>query len=268
MNPHLFDRAIALDAMADGRYSGRTDPAWANMVGPFGGITAATALNALLLHPDRLGEPVALTVNFCAALNDGAFEVEAQTVRTNRSTQHWAVSIEQGGETVLSATALTAVRRDTWGAQEEPLPPVLSPAALGKPSMMAPVEWVKRYDLRFPEGAMPRVWDGTGDSSRTTVWMRDEPPRPLDFPALAALCDVFYPRVWLRRATRVPAGTVSMTVYFHAGAAELAAVGEGWLLGQAQASAFRNGYFDQRAQVWSQAGALLATTHQVVYFKE
>src|SRR5690606_20096376 len=80
MNQHLFDRAIALDSVAPGRCAGRTDAAWANMVGPFGGITAATALNALLLHPDRLGEPVALTVNFCAALAEGAFEVEAQAV--------------------------------------------------------------------------------------------------------------------------------------------------------------------------------------------
>jgi len=66
----------------------------------------------------------------------------------------------------------------------------------------------------------------------------------------------------------VPAGTVSMTVYFHAGGAQLAAVGTGWLKGQASAQAFRNGFFDQTAQVWSEAGQLLATTHQVVYFKE
>ncbi len=82
------------------------------------------------------------------------------------------------------------------------------------------------------------------------------------------MADVFFPRVWLRRATRVPAGTVSMTVYFHAGAAQLADTGTGWLLGQAQAQGFRNGFFDQAAQVWNQAGALLATTHQVVYYKE
>ena len=44
MNPHPFDQAIALAASADGRYSGATSPAYANMVGPFGGITAATAL--------------------------------------------------------------------------------------------------------------------------------------------------------------------------------------------------------------------------------
>jgi acyl-CoA thioesterase len=268
MNQHPFDRAVALDALAPGRYAGRTDPAWANMVGPFGGVTAATALQAILLHPDRLGEPVALTVNFCAALADGAFEVEAQAVRTNRSTQHWAVSIEQAGETVLTATALTATRRETWGAQEVRAPQVLSPAGLGRPQLPAAVEWVKRYDMRFAEGPLPRVWDGEGENSRTVLWARDEPPRALDFTSLTALCDVFYPRVWRRRATRVPAGTVSMTAYFHAGSAELAQVGDGWLIGQAESSALRNGYFDQRAHVWSQAGVLLATTHQVVYYKE
>ena len=67
---------------------------------------------------------------------------------------------------------------------------------------------------------------------------------------------------------RVELGTVSMTVYFHADAALLQATGAGYLLGQTQAQAFRNGYFDQAAQLWNEAGQLLVTTHQVVYYKE
>jgi hypothetical protein len=31
---------------------------------------------------------------------------------------------------------------------------------------------------------------------------------------------------------------------------------------------FRKGYFDHSAQLWNEAGNLLATTHQVVYYKE
>ena len=268
MNQHPFDEATALQAAGPGRFSGRTSEAYANMVGPFGGITAATVLNAVMQHPERQGVPVAFTVNFCAALADGAFEVKAEVARSNRSTQHWTLGIEQNGETVLTATALTATRRETWGAQELRVPQLLSPAAMGASSQPAPVAWLKRYDLRYAEGALPRVWDGSGESSRSTLWMRDEPPRALDFVSLVAVCDAFYPRVLLRRATAVPAGTVSMTVYFHAGEAELAAVGDGWLLGQAETSAFRHGFFDQRAQMWSQAGVLLATSHQMVYFKE
>jgi acyl-CoA thioesterase len=117
-------------------------------------------------------------------------------------------------------------------------------------------------------GMVPQVWDGSGVDSLTQLWVRDDPPRPLDFPALAAMADVFYPRVWLRRATRVPAGTVSITTYFHADSRQLAECGDGFLLGQAKANAFRNGFFDQAAQLWSEAGVLLATSTQVVYYKE
>ncbi|WP_300654508.1 thioesterase family protein [Hydrogenophaga sp.] len=268
MDAHAFDAAIALQPLGGDRFSGATSPGYANMVGPFGGVTAATALGAVLQHPALLGEPVALTVNYAAALADTPFEVVARAARTNRSTQHWVVEIVQAGETVVTATAVTAARRETWSVDELAAPDMPSPDAVGKPNMAALVEWVKRYDIRITEGAIPTAWDGGGDASRTTLWMRDEPARPLDFCSLAAMADVFYPRVWLRRATRVPAGTVSMTVYFHAGGAQLAAVGTGWLKGQASAQAFRNGFFDQTAQVWSEAGQLLATTHQVVYFKE
>ena len=93
MSAHVFDKAIALTATGDGQYTGATSPAYANMVGPFGGITAAAALNAVMLHPSLLGEPLSLTVNFCAALADGPFAVSVQPVRTNRSTQHWVMSV-------------------------------------------------------------------------------------------------------------------------------------------------------------------------------
>jgi acyl-CoA thioesterase len=122
--------------------------------------------------------------------------------------------------------------------------------------------------MRLITGAVPQVWDGGGDSSLSQLWLRDDGPRVLDFCSLTSMCDVFFPRVWLRRAAQVPAGTVSITVYFHAGGAELAATGPGYLLAQARAQEFRNGFFDQTAQLWNEAGVMLATSHQVVYFKE
>ncbi len=71
---HPFDHALQLTAGQDeDHWHGRTSPAYANMVGPFGGVTAAQALGSVLRHPKRRGEPVALTVNFAAALADGPF---------------------------------------------------------------------------------------------------------------------------------------------------------------------------------------------------
>ena len=273
---HPLDKALQLapSSGGTGQYEGQTPAGYWNMVGPFGGITAATLLQAVLQHPDLLGDPLSLTVNYAGALTTGAFTVQATPVRTNRSTQHWTLSILQadaeGAQLVTTtATAVTAVRRETWSVGDVPMPEVPPPA--DNKAMAAPpgaVEWLNRYEMRPIAGHIPRAWDGSGDHSLTQLWMRDAPPRPLDFCALTALADVFFPRVWLRRARQVPAGTVSITVYFHATAAQLRATGSGYLLGQARGQEFRNGFFDQTAQLWNEAGTMLATSHQIVYYKE
>src|SRR5687767_6659654 len=98
MTTHSFDQALRLESVggdSSGTWRGHTSPDYWNMVGPFGGTTAATALRAILLHPSLLGEPIALTVNYAAALAEGSFTVIAKPVRTNRSTQHWAVELSQ-----------------------------------------------------------------------------------------------------------------------------------------------------------------------------
>jgi len=283
MNQHPFDQALRLEAAGSDRpntWLGAGSPAYWNMVGPFGGTTAATALRAILLHPSLLGEPIALTVNYASAMAEGPFSITATPVRTNRSTQHWTVELRQadasGAEgVVMTATAVTAARRETWSANDTPMPAAGFSDALPR-LRFGTSEWTRRYDIRVVRGMIPQVWDG-GDQggekggeggSLTQLWVRDEPPRPLDFPALTAMADAFYPRVWLRRATRVPAGTVSITVYFHADSRQLAQSGEAHLLGQARGQHFRNGFFDQTVQVWNQAGALLATSSQMVYYKE
>ena len=121
---HPLDAALRLEPLAEGRYGGHTHPAWANMVGPFGGITAAQMLQAICVDPRRQGEPLALTINYAGAVADGAFEVEAHPVRTTRTTQHWTLALRQGDALCSTGTAVFAVRRPTWSAPELAMPAV------------------------------------------------------------------------------------------------------------------------------------------------
>ena len=272
---HPLDRAVALVATdVPGQYQGQASQDYWNMVGPYGGVTAAALVQAMQQHPQCLGEPVSLTVNYAAAVGAGAFVIDANPVRTNRSTQHWMLTVKQADEqgqlqVVTTATAVTALRRQTWSTSDAPMPRVPPSAeAMRVPPLVDAVEWLNRYEMRFVDGILPMTEDGAEHDSRSLLWVRDNPPRPLDFVALAAVSDVFFPRIWLRRAKHVPAGTVSITVYFHAGREELAAAGDGLLLAQARGQEFRNGFFDQSAQLWSESGVMLATSHQIVYYKE
>jgi acyl-CoA thioesterase len=267
---HPFDLATLLEALPDGNFRGHTSPAYANMIGPFGGVTAACLLHAPMLHGARLGEPVALTVNYAVALADGEFNIFAQPLRTNRSTQHWTMALTQAGEVAASATAVFARRSETWSATEAAPPANLPlPDQLMRASLVGRPAWTRHYDMRFARGGLPDAFDGEPQvDSVSQVWVRDEPPRPLDFVSLAALCDSFFPRIFVRRRKIAPIGTVSMTTYFHADAAMLAAQGQRHVLGTARALNFRNGYFDQTAEVWGQDWQLLASSHQIVYYRE
>ena len=268
-NTHPLDLAVRLDPGADGSFAGKTHPAYGNMVGPFGGLIAATLLNAAMAHPARIGDPLALTVNFTAPIADGTFSVEAIPVRTNRSTQHSTIALLQGGEVVITATAVFAKRRDTWSTTESGFPEAPSWDTLTRSPPIDGIAWTHRYDMRFARGGRSDVGNPAGDpSSVSSLWVRDCPPRPLDFLSLTAICDVFYPRIFVRRPRIVPVGTVSMTVYFHADAELLLAQGTRPVLATARASHFGKGYHDQVAEIWSKDGILLASSHQIVYFKE
>lgn len=266
---HPFDAAMRLETSATGRFSGRTTVAYANMIGPFGGITSALMLHAVMRHPDRAGAPVALTVNYAAAVADGEFEIHASPCRTNRSTQHWNVRLQQGADVQVTATAVLAQRRQSWSATESSsLPNELQrPEDLPRLSMPGLPAWVDRYDLRFLEGGPENVPHPGHSGSVTRLWVRDDPPRPATFESIASMADCFFPRVFLRLGRMLPAGTVSMTTYFHAEAAVLQAQADRYLYGVARGLEFRNGFFDQVAEIWSDDAQLLARSHQLVYYK-
>ena len=270
---HAFDRAMAMAPAGKNQYATRASKDYWNMVGPYGGITAAQMAQAVLQHPDRLGELVAITVNFAGAVGENPYVIEAIPARTNRSTQHWIITMrEQDAEgqwhTTTTATAMTALARSTWSDDEYGMPQVPPSQQVERYTTDFRVEWLSRYSIRPLLGSYPAEWNDAISPSLTRMWVSDEPPRPLDVAALTSLCDVFFPRIWLRRAKRVPIGTVSFTVYFHASAETLQKVGDQPVLAQAQGQGFRDGFFDQTAQIWAPDGSLLATSHQLVYYKE
>lgn len=269
MASHPFDAAVRLRPAGEHFYGAETSEPYGNFVGPFGGITAAIAVRAMLLHPLRRGIPLSLTLHFAAPIRDGSFLVRAAPQRTNRSTQHWRLELAQDGAVAIFGSALWGVRRSAWSSRELEPPPVPQPEALARADGSGREPCVERYEMRFVEGGFPTEWHGadTG-SSVTRLWVRDDPPRPLDFGSLAALSDVFFPRIWRRRPRKVPVGTVVMTLHFHATPESLARAGEDFLLGSIQSHGFREGYCDQTAHLWNRAGELLLTAHQVAYYRQ
>ncbi|HEY6355713.1 MAG TPA: thioesterase family protein [Burkholderiaceae bacterium] len=267
---HPFDTACALARASNSRFSGTAPEAYWNMAGPFGGTTAAVLLRAALFdQPDGV-EPVALTVNYCAPPSKGGFTIDAQTVRSGKSVRHVSLQMQQHDGIVATASVVLALRRDTWSHQVATMPEVPPPGAVAAMPTEGGPAWLQRYEFRFVHGEWrPQTQTyPTLHSAHSTLWMADDPPRALNYLSLTALCDVFFVRAFHVRGTLVPAGTATMTVHFHASAAEIAAQGPSPVLGTVDAHTFTRNFGDQIAQIWSSQGRLLATTTQMTWFKE
>ncbi len=265
---HLFDDATRVIA-GDSRWQGRTSPDYWAFVGPFGGCTAATILRALIEHPQRSGDPLALTVNYCAPIAEGAFDLDVRLVKANRSSQHWCVELSQGGGDVATlATAVFAERRPSWSHQQAQMPEA-KPFETIPPYTKVAAPWVKQYDFRFVEGdpdfgaGKPTPGQRAIQNSGSAIACRER-----------STCCRWYRcrmrflrRVFHARRELVPFGTVTLTTYFHVSSEDLAAEDITHVLACADAKIFNRSYQDQNGELWSPSGKLIATTTQMALFQ-
>ena len=265
---HVFDDATRI-VTGDSSWQGNAGEDYFAFVGQFGGATAATILRALIQHPERSGDPLALTVNFCAPVVQGEFDLDIRLVKANRSSQHWSVEMTQDKAGVVTlATAVFAERRPSWSHQPAPFPQA-TVFEQTLPYAKIALPWVKQYDFRFVEGE-PRIGSSTKtipSSAFSKLWIGDRTPRKIDALSLMSMSDAFFGRVFHARNELVPLGTVSLTTYFHTSTEDLAAEDITRVLATADAKIFHKSYGDQNGELWSPKGRLLATTTQITYFK-
>lgn len=266
---HPLDAATKLEKSGD-KLVGATSDAYWNFTGPFGGTTAATLLRAAIEHPKRQNLPLSITINYCAPVAKGAFDLQVAEKRTNRSTQHFSVEMTQDADTIATATLVFAARPEGFFHTSGKMPAVAAPEQIDPPKARAPLAWIDRFDMRFASGfpVMRKSEEEPLGGSRTEVWMRDNPVRKLDFLSLANMSDAFFARPFHVLGRLIQVGTVSMTTYFHCDESDLAEAGEDYVLGAADANIFAKGYADQTAWLWSRGGRLLATSQQILYFRD
>ena len=270
---HSFDQSLELRLIAEGRFATQTSVPYWNSFGPFGGWTAALLLKAVTADPRAVGTPVSLSINFISGLKPGAFEVRNRLVKQNRTLAFWQSEMVQANDgdpateaVVAQAQCVLALERETFAILDArvpsvPRPDILDIASPRRGATPRP-NFLDQYDYRPASGRL----FAAAETMNSALWVRDAVPRALDCHSLAALADTAFPSIWLRLQAPVRITTVTMTVYFRASAAELAAAGGGYVLVDSRADAGKHGYYDQTSNLWSESGVLLAQTQQLAWF--
>jgi len=226
----------------------------------FGGWVAAVLLKATLAEAKPTQTPRALVVHFLAAVRSGEFSVRLTAMREGRSVSYWQAELVQGGSVCTHAIiTLGEGRADPLARTAGAKPDAVHPDTPGLGRFTPPVPFGRELQARWVEGA---PFEGN-DPRRSLFWSRTTASTGLDTTKLAFLADFVPPRVFYAANAFVPSTTLSMTIYFHATAAELEMVGDDYILAEAHARRIEGGYWDHTVSFWSAHGALLATTEQL-----
>lgn len=228
----------------------------------WGGYVLGVLMKAILSEPHSDAAPISMTVSYIAALKDAPMTVSTRLLRRGATLEFWRAEVSQGDGLVAHAQITLGRRRPTQRFSWIEMPKVAAPEEIESASTSG--GFLREYDIRTIVGFPAK--DGR---SLTLNWSRLRDGQPMDHVRLAMAADRFPPRHYAHYGfPGPPASTISLTVYFHATPAEIAAVGDDFMLSQAEGRWGADSLFDMHATVWRRDGLLLITTEQLCWFKE
>ena len=259
---------MPLTAVAPGRWSTVAGEEWRNPGGGlWGGYAIGLCVRVLEAEPEAVGEALSLTLTYAAGLPAGELDIRTRRLRQGGSVGVWEVELRAAGSEQVGVHAIVtmAKRPVTPAFAFAKMPEAPAPESLPSP---AEPEGARHYgasafERRTLEGFPPQP---SGDS-RSLAWVR---PRhgPLDKARLGMITDNSAPRAMYALGGSVMTTTLTLTCYLHATAAELAALGDGYVLVECEGRVGGGGASDERSSYWSQDGRLLATSEQLAWYRE
>jgi acyl-CoA thioesterase len=266
--PAAFDEALALEPAGEGLWTARPDRRYWHAVGPWGGWVLGLLLKAALTDSEDKGWPVAMSAHLMGAIaEDAPVTAAVRPVRRGRSLEFWQVEVSQNDQICAQAMITFGRRRPTEAWLEASFPDAPAPESIEPPPVRPGGGGFSRMFQTRPIKGHGVQGQGRDNPTHSIIWVRDAEARPLDHVLLAAIADVFPPRILVRSPGPRAASTVTVNLYFHAPPEEIAAVGGDFILAEAVARGGGEGVCDQTATFWRRDGRLLATSEQLVWFK-
>ena len=255
--------------VAPGRWTTFAGPEWNRPGGGlWGGYAIGACIRVLEAEPEALGEALSLTLTYASGLTSGALDIRTRRLRQGGSIGVWEVELVPAGSDQVGVHAIVTMARrpatPTFAFAK--MPDVPAPESLPSPSPGSPVG-VTRYaatplEWRTVEGFPPRP----GAHSRSRAWVRS-PGAPLDKALLGMITDNSPARALYALGAAVMTTTLTLTVYLHATAAQVAEVGNDFVLVEYEGRVGGGGASDERSTYWTRDGKLLATSEQLAWYR-
>ncbi len=261
----LFDQETALLPRGTDQFVAECREIFQNPSGAaFGGWVAAVAARAVEEHPDCAAPIVSLQMSYLSAVAPGEVEIRVSLLKSGASTQFWRAELLQRDAITNTADIVTSNRKPTDIDYQLARPETKAMVGGIKLEVMPMTpNWVATYQQYIVQGT-PFSDNGTPE---TMTWIKQEDGRPIDRKSIIAICDTPMPRTFFLSDIPRMGSTVSMATYIYASEEDIAAAGSDHLLLRVSGATVRNSSTDQRVELWSKAGTLLATSNQIGFFR-
>jgi acyl-CoA thioesterase len=253
-----FERDTAVRPEQDGSFSCELRPDWWVVAGPNGGYVAAILVRAMSATAAAEERPLrSLTVHYQRAPREGRATIHVTVERQGRSVSFLRATLSQDDRTSVAAVAVFA--RDRAGLE---LDHARAPAVAGPEEIESLIErpgappFAGEFEFRPAIGTI--AFSGA-DEALTGGWLRLRDERPLDAPALVALCDSWFPAVFAVAEAPLAVPTIELTVHVRAPLP----LSHDWVLGRYGTRLAREGYLEENAELFSREGRLLAESRQL-----
>jgi acyl-CoA thioesterase len=262
----LFDDAVGVEPLGDGRYRAEIDAEWSALAGPNGGYLAALVLRALeaeVADPERA--PRSLTCHFLRPPVIGPCEIHVVTERRGGRMSTLTARVVSGDRTTTMAIA--AFGKDFPGT---------APIALPAPSVAPAVHLHNAGQRGDAEQFTPPIADRVavehrfgpppfsgGADALTGGWTRLDVPRVVDAAVIALMSDAWIPPIWAQTRDVLPlVPTIDLTIHFRA-RLPYDLDPEALTLARFVSRAAAGGFVEEDGELWAADGTLLAQSRQL-----
>ena len=266
MNP--VQSLADLKPIAPHRWTTRAGPEWSNPGGGlWGGYAIGLAIRVLEAEPEAVGEALSLTLTYATGLPAGDLDIRTRRLRQGGSVGVWEVEVLAAGSDQVGVHAIATLARRP---ATPPFAFAVMPAApdpQGLPHWNFPGAPSGHYgDHAFERRPVEGHPPAPGAGSRSLAWVRSR-AAPMDKAMLGMITDASAPRAMYALGSEARTTTLSLTVYLHATAEELAKVGDDFILVECEGRVGGGGASDERTSLWRRDGRLLATSEQLAWYR-
>ncbi len=260
-----LDEATELMPLDDGKFQSDGGGEYWNFQSAFGGWALALACSAVQKASGQLGDLASVTASFMKPLPEKGLVVDVRTLREGRRSNFYRTEFfgDSGSqEPTFAADLVFCDLRDKPLEYMAAAPEVL-PLEQSEPIPDSPgPRWLNKFEQRVCLGKP----FSKQEQPHSAVWVRETSGRPWDHKSILAVSDTPMPRTFFVDPMPRFGATVQYDLHMHCSGSDLVALGNDFILVEANADVLGGGRFTQQTRLWSASGQLLAISNQIAFY--